>query len=108
MLQGIKIMDVIKRISELTTERGWSTYKLAQKSGLSVSTIANISRRNTVPSLSTLETLCDAFGITLSQFFSEDINAVPLTQEQKEMFDKWANLTPTQKELIEKLIKEFH
>ena len=38
MQQGIKIMDVIKRISELTTERGWSTYKLAQKSGLSVST----------------------------------------------------------------------
>ena len=65
-------MDVIKRITELTSERGWSTYRLAQKSGLSASTIANIYRRNTVPSLSTLEALCDAFGITLSQFFSKD------------------------------------
>ncbi len=101
-------MDVIKRISDLTEERGWSTYKLAQKSGLSTSTIANIYRRNTVPSLSTLETLCNAFGISLSQFFAEDANAIPLTPAQKEMFDKWANLTPTQKEIIEKLIQEFH
>lgn len=101
-------MDVIKRISELTDERGWSTYKLAQKSGLSTSTIANIYRRNTIPSLATLETLCNAFGITLSQFFAENTDAVPLTPEQKNMFDKWANLTPSQKEIIEKIIQEFH
>lgn len=100
-------MDVIKRITELTEERGWSTYKLAQKSGLSSSTIANIYRRHTVPSLSTLETLCDAFGISLSQFFADDKGFVPLTEEQKLLFDKWANLTPKQKELIENLIHEF-
>lgn len=101
-------MDIIKRITDLTNERGWSTYKLAQKSGLSSSTIANIYRRHTVPSLSTLEIICDAFGITLSQFFAEDTDAVPLTPEQKEMFDKWVNLTPSQKEIIEKIIQEFH
>ena len=84
MQQGIDNMDVIKRITELTSERGWSTNRLAQKSGLSASTIANIYRRNTVPSLSTLEALCDAFGITLSQFFAKDTDAVPLTPEQKE------------------------
>lgn len=100
-------MDAIKRISELTEERGWSNYKLAQKSGLSLSTIANIYRRHTIPSLATLEAICNAFGITLSQFFSEDLDAVPLTPEQKELFDKWANLTPAQKELIEKLIEQF-
>ena len=101
-------MDIIKRITELTNERGWSTYKLAQKSGLSSSTIANIYRRHTVPSLSTLEIICDAFGITLSQFFAEDTDAVPLTPEQKVMFDKWANLTPSPKEIIERIIQEFH
>lgn len=108
MQQGIDNMDVIKRITELTSERGWSTYRLAKKSGLSASTIANIYRRNTVPSLSTLEALCDAFGITLSQFFAKDTDAAPLTPEQKEMFNKWANLTPSQKEIIEKIIREFH
>lgn len=100
-------MDIIQRINDLTEQRGWSKYRLAAVSGLSSSTLANIYRRNTIPSISTIEALCDAFGITLSQFFAEDTDAVPLTQEQKEFFDQWANLTPTQKELIEKLIKEF-
>lgn len=100
-------MDVIKRINALMDERGWSTYRLAQKSGLSTSTIANIYRRNTVPSLATIEILCQAFGISLSQFFAEDTTFVPLTNEQKTLFDKWANLTPSQKKLIEGLISEF-
>lgn len=100
-------MDVIKRINDLMSERGWSAYKLAQASGLSPSTIANIYRRNTVPSLTTLEILCKAFGISLSQFFAENDSFVPLTAEQKQLFDKWANLTPSQKKLIEGLISEF-
>lgn len=100
-------MDVIKRINALMDERGWSPYRLAQKSGLSTSTIANIYRRNTVPSLATIEILCQAFGISLSQFFAEDTTFVPLTNEQKTLFDKWANLTPSQKKLIEGLISEF-
>lgn len=100
-------MDVIKRINDLMSERGWSAYKLAQASGLSPSTIANIYRRNTVPSLTTLEILCKAFGISLSQFFAENDSFVPLTAEQKALFDKWVNLTPSQKRLIENLISEF-
>lgn len=100
-------MDVIERINQLTKERGWSTYRLACESGLSSSTIANIYRRHTVLSLITLESICSAFGITLSQFFAENMETVPLTREQKEMFDMWANLTPSQKKIIEDLIKEF-
>ena len=38
----------------------------------------------------------------------EDKGEIPLTPEQKEMFDKWSNLTPSQKEIIEKIIQEFH
>ena len=108
MQQGIDNMDVIKRITELTSERGWSTYRLAQKSGLSASTIANIYRRNTVPSLSTLEALCDAFGITLSQFFAKDTDAVPLTPEQTEMFNKWATLTQSPKKINDTINRTFH
>ncbi len=101
-------MDVIQRIDTLMKERNWSAYKLSLQSGLSVSTITNIYRRHTVPSISTLESICDAFGITLSQFFADDQNAVPLTEEQKHLFDMWISLTPEQKDLIEKIVQEFH
>ncbi len=100
-------MDVIKRIDTLMKDRNWSDYKLATESGLSSSTIANIHRRNTVPSISTLEAICSAFGITLAQFFTDDNHTVQLNNEQRELFNRWVSLTDNQKELIYKLIKEM-
>ncbi len=100
-------MDVIKRIDMLMKERNWSDYKLSAESGLSSSTIANIHRRNTVPSISTLESICSAFGITLAQFFTEDSNTVHLNTEQQDLFNQWIALTDNQKDLIYQLIKEM-
>lgn len=100
-------MDVIKRIDDIMNELGWSYYKLANESGLSSSTISNIYRRHTVPSIATLEAICDSFGITLAQFFLEDENLVHLTPQQKEMFDDWIYLSDSQKKIISDIIREF-
>lgn len=100
-------MDVIERIDILMKERGWTDYKLSVESGLSSSTIANIHRRHTVPSIPTLEAICDAFGITLSQFFNESYSTVQLSKEQQELFHTWISLTENQKKIISSLIKEF-
>ena len=100
-------MDVIQRIDMLMKERNWSEYKLAAMSGLSSSTIANMHRRNTVPSISTLEAICSAFGISLAQFFTEDDNTVRLNDEQIQLFRRWVTLTEHQKNLIYELIDEM-
>lgn len=100
-------MDVIKRIDALMKERNWTTYKLSAESGLSASTLANMHRRNTTPSISTLESICCAFGITLAQFFTEDSYTVQLNSEQHDLFIRWVSLTDNQKELIYKLIQEM-
>lgn len=92
-------MDTNKRIKLLMLERDWSEYRLAKESGLSQSTIANLFKRNTVPSISTLESICRGFGITLAQFFS-DGDMVELTDDQKILFESWVVLTHEQKELI--------
>lgn len=96
-------MDAKARIRELMQERGWSEYRLAIASGLSQSTVANIFNRNTTPSVTTLESICKGFGITLSQFFAEG-EMVELTQEQKEMFTAWSTLTKAQKDALHQLI----
>ena len=88
-------MDTHEWLRQLLDERGWTEYRLAKNCGLSESMIANIYRRNTVPSITTLETICKGFGITLSQFFAEG-EMVELTPELKELFDNWVNLTPEQ------------
>ena len=89
-------MDTNIRLRRLLDERGWTEYRLAKQCGLSLSTIANIYRRNTVPSVATLEVICKGFGITLSQFFAEG-EMVELSPDLKSVFECWVNLTPTQK-----------
>ncbi|WP_308207479.1 helix-turn-helix transcriptional regulator [Acidaminobacter sp.] len=99
-------LDVNERIRQLMIEKGWSEYKLAKSSNLSQSTISNIFKRNTVPSVSTIEAICFGFGISLSQFFAED-DLIELSEEQKKLFSKWVALTAEQKELLYNLIKNL-
>ena len=69
---GRIIMKVLDKITELREERGWTEYKLAEESGLTQSTISSWYRNNTYPSIPSLEKICKAFGISLSQFFLGD------------------------------------
>jgi len=87
-------------------ERKWTEYRLAKESELSQSTISNLFKRNTAPSISTLEAICAGFGITLAQFFCEG-NMVELSDEQKKLFEKWVSLTSEQKKLLMDLIQNM-
>lgn len=98
--------DTNRRIKQLMDERNWTEYRLAKESGLSQSTISNMYKRNTDPSIATLEAICKGFGITLAQFFCEG-SMVELTNEQKEMFDRWAALSQEQKHILFELIKNM-
>ena len=65
------MMDVLEKIDRMRREKGWSMYKLADEALIGQSTIANMFTRKTLPSLTTLYQICEAFGITLSEFFDE-------------------------------------
>ena len=98
-------MNTLERIKQLLDEREWSMYKLAKISGISQSTLSNMFSRNNDPSIGTLETICKAFGITLSQFFADEGELVSLSKEQSEMLEKWSALSPEQKNALLKLLK---
>lgn len=99
-------INIHERLIQLMEQHGWTEYKLAKKCGLSESTIANIFRRGTTPSIVTLETICNGFGISLAQFFAEE-EMVELTPELKELFKHWVNLTAEQKEAVYAVVKAF-
>ena len=100
-------MDTHSKLRQLMAERNWTAYRLAKESGLSESTLANIFKRNTVPSISTLESICSAFGISLAQFLAES-EMVELTPELKELFDNWVSLTPEQKQAALHMIRAMN
>lgn len=99
-------MDTHARIVQLMKERRWTAYRLAKESGLPQSTITNLFKRSTTPSIPTLETICAGLGITLGQFFAEG-ELVELTQEQREFFHEWALLSVEDKLLVEQLVKKL-
>ncbi len=99
--------DILLAITEYRTERGWSEYQLAEKSGLPQSTISSWYRKNLIPTIPSLEKICTAFGITLSQLLAEDDTPVSLTQSQKKLLDRWSKLTEEQQEVIFNLIDKM-
>ena len=86
-------------------ERGWTDYRLAKEANLSHSTVTNMFNRNNAPTLPMLEAVCNGFGITLVQFFSDRIEASALTSEQQELFSKLSTLTERQKKLLLELME---
>lgn len=100
-------MDTLSRLRQLLKDQGWTEYRLAKESKLSESTIANIFKRNTIPTITTLEAICGAFGITLAQFFAEG-EMVELTPELKELFNNWVSLTPEQKAAANSMLRAMN
>ena len=99
-------MDIQERIRNLMDARQWTEYRLVKESGLPASTIANIFHRGTIPSIITLETICETFDLTLSQFFAES-NAISLTNEQINLLNHWATLSNDQKQALIALIEKM-
>lgn len=98
------MIDVNKKIEKMCFDRGWSTYALAQYANLPYSTLQSLERRNSVPKIEILEAICNAFGITLSQFFLEDEQIEVLSADEKELVDSFRRLSPEKQQALLKFI----
>ena len=96
--------DILLAISTYRKDRGWTEYQLAEKSGLPQSTVSSWYKKGLFPTVPSLEKICAAFGITMSQLFSEGDDPVTLTPSQKELLDKWASLSKDQQDAVIALI----
>lgn len=99
--------DVLAVITKYREDRSWSEYQLAERSGLPQSTISSWYRKNMVPTLSSLEKICAAFGITLSQLFAEGESPVSLTGSQRKLLEHWSKLSEEQQAVIFALIDKM-
>lgn len=89
------MVNVLARITYYRTQKGWTEYQLAQASDLTQSTISSWYRKDLIPSIPSLEKICNAFGITLSQFFAED-QQFTLTDTQNQLIEASGHLTEEQ------------
>lgn len=99
-------MDILKKIIDLREERHWTEYRLAEESEITQSTISAWFRKDILPSIPSLQRICDAFGITLSQFFLEEDEQVSfLTDKQLELIQQAAKLDDAQFEALLTFLK---
>ena len=102
------MMDVLKRITQLRVERGWSEYQLAIKSDITQSTISSWYRKNMVPTLLSIQKICNAFDITMAQFFiDEEDEVVSITSQQKRLLSYSTKFEPEQLEAIINMLEKL-
>ena len=97
-------MNVSERIEELRLAKGWSVYKLSSEANLTPSTLANMHARGTSPSIATLENICQALDITLSEFFTE---AQQSTTAEDELLTAYRKLTADQQQALLTIVRSM-
>ena len=96
-------MDVKERLQKLMDERQWTIYKVAKEADIPWSTVRNMFKRNTEPSIGTLEAICKGMGMTLPQFFDVE-NQMGLSDEQRKLINQWGKLDERKKRLVSELV----
>lgn len=95
-------MDVIERIIYLKDIKGYSTNKLASLSDLTQSTLQSIISKRNMPSIFTLEKICNGLDISLSDFFNDSDELSP---DLMQLLNNAKKLTPEQLDKLNDFIK---
>ena len=95
---------IADKITFLCEKRDINKYRLSQLSGISQSSLGRIMAQENLPSLITLEKICAALDVTLSQFFQEG-NSENLTEKQKEVLRIWNNLSTNEQETVMSMLR---
>ena len=98
-------MNILHRIDMLRKERGWSINNLAMEAMLTQSTLNNLYNRKNEPKISTLTAICNAFGITLAEFFTEKNGGETESVTDKQLQEKISKLSPAQKATLLQFLK---
>ncbi|MBR1686838.1 MAG: helix-turn-helix transcriptional regulator [Clostridia bacterium] len=78
-------------------------YRVAKEAGISWSTVRNMFKRDTEPSIATLEAICKGMGMTLPQFFDTE-NEMGLSDEQRRLVSQWARLSSRKRRIVSDMV----
>ena len=91
------------RLETLMAERSLTMYRLAKEANIPWSTLCNIFKRGTDPSVNTLDSICSGMGITLYEFFNAN-DPIETDQTQHRMVWQWSRLNRKDRGLVADLV----
>ena len=98
-------MKIAERLKTLRKTRNISVYQLSKLSGVSETHIRDLERGDRNPSFDTLSRLAEPLGISLSEFFNENADIVYLSDEEKELVDRFRQLSKDRSDSLLCLLK---
>jgi len=98
--------EITEKIFTMMASRRWSAYRLEQESGVSAPTIRRWQQSDMYPTIPNIMQVCEAFGITLAEFFL-DGDMVELTPDVKELHADWRALTSDEQSAVRAVIKGY-
>ena len=97
---------VNEKINRMCEARGWTLYQLSDRTEIPYSTLNSAINRNAAPKIDTLQRICDAFGISLAQFFMEDEQLEILSLEEKKLVTLFRKLTENKLRAIIEILEK--
>lgn len=82
-----------------------SKYRLSQLTGISQSSIGKIIAKESLPTMPTVEKICDALGVTMAQFFAGMDVPVSLSESQQEVLNIWNNLDEKEQNVVIQMLR---
>ena len=73
--------QIVEKIKKFRLEKGYSMNKLATLSGMAYTNYHRIETKKTDMTIQTLQKICKALGISMSDFFNEAVEHIPDKQQ---------------------------
>ena len=96
---------IADNIIALCKKRDMSKYRLSQLTGISQSSIGKIIAKESLPTMPTVEKICDALGVTMAQFFAGKDVPVNLSESQQEVLKIWDDLDEKEQAVVMSMLR---
>ena len=96
-------MDISVQLQKLMKAHGIENRnQLSAKSGIPQSTLSTLFNDVHKPSIATIELICNYFGLTLAEFFSdpETDTFYPLTEKERKLIAYWNGISEEQRDAL--------
>lgn len=100
-------MDIHSRIQELINKKGWSLYKLSEKTGIHKTTVYDwFNEKHYTPDRKSIELICAALDISLTEFYS-GIDVSELDGEQMLLLELFAKVPKSKRKVVFELLRNL-
>ncbi len=108
ILTNQQIIDfIVAKIDSLRVEESLSIYELSLRANLSINTLNDLFKKRSVPSIRTLNRLCDSLGIALWELFVFESIDYPLNNQEKELIRRYRKMSTASRNVMFELFNQM-